>query len=162
MNQSPLIQSCFTMQIFFQQISLTMLMTTCNTNFQGAVNTKIVILLFSCKVSPVYRSFHSPVSTSHNSQISPLCFPLPRDSPSSWGCPKNLYLKPCQQETPGYHPSITMTHHTKEPEWEGKQVRRAFWRKPLKHQGPGETNSESRQCDLVGDTTNLYSAVQSG
>lgn len=39
MNQNHLIQTCFTMQMFFYQMFQNMLMITCSTCFQGAVNT---------------------------------------------------------------------------------------------------------------------------
>lgn len=82
MNQSPLIQSSFTMQMFFYQTFQNMLMITCSTNFQGAILTKNVIKLFSRKAS-----MHTNCSISRL----PLLSQLPRTPSSVLSCPQRLH-----------------------------------------------------------------------
>lgn len=90
MNQNPLIQSCFTMQMCFYQTLQNMLIITCSTNFQGAINTyQNFFQLFSRKVS-----VHINCSTSWLPLLSQLprppalWSPLLEASSPRWGAPQ--------------------------------------------------------------------------
>lgn len=98
MNQSPLIQSCFTMQMFFYQMLQNMLIITCSTNFQGAINTyQNFFQLFSRKVS-----VHINCSTSWLPLLSQLPSP-----PALWSI-RTPVLKNEDGE---------QFHHSRKPQW---------------------------------------------
>ena len=52
MNQSSLVQSCFTMQMFFYHTFQNMLIINCSTRFQGAIHTYQNFFKLSSRKSP--------------------------------------------------------------------------------------------------------------
>lgn len=136
MNQSPLIQSSFTMQMFFYQTLQNMLMITCSTNFQGAILTKNVIKLFSKKAS-----MHTNCSISRL----PLLSQLPRTPSSVLSCLQSLHASGRVPQTcpvQGKAISQVTTLRCVAIARRSVQVRTAVQTKPSTQPGWEKTNSE--------------------
>ena len=63
MNQSSLVQSCFTMKMFFYHTFQNMLIINCSTNFQGAIRTYQNFFKLSRKVS-MHINCSNPLASS--------------------------------------------------------------------------------------------------
>lgn len=156
MKRSPFIPSCFTMQMFFYHMFRNMLMITCSTKFQGAVNIiliKNVIKFFSRQVSmhTNYSISWLPLLSQHP-RATPRCSAVLRGFICQVGCPKGNPVKSkaaSQVTTLRTPPSRAQLQH-----WEAgrgsTQGRRALQTKPLTQKGWEQTNSVKKVQALFG------------